>query len=348
MLFRRDCLAAAVSAAVLLAGPAAHAAGDLFLFSWTNYTDPQLLKKFEAETGIKVTLDVYDSNETLLAKLQAGGASYDVIVPSDYMVDIMVKAGLLQEIDVAQMPGFANVVAPHDKPWYDPERKYSAPYMWGTTGFAYDSAKVQGPVDDSWWTIFNPDGPFKGHLAMMNDSVEVFNAAAYYLGIDRCTESSEDAGKIFKLLEAQKPAVALYNSDGSVDRMVAGEVVAHMQWNGAAHRTKMQRSSVVFVYPKEGLSLWADNLVVPKDAKNPENAKTFIAWMLKPENAGAASNFTTYMNAIKGSEAFMDKALSSDPAINMPAEDIQRLRPAKNCSPAAVDLRDRVWTRLKS
>ncbi|MDR6291282.1 spermidine/putrescine transport system substrate-binding protein [Inquilinus ginsengisoli] len=348
MWIRRDLLAAALSAAVLFTGPAARAAGDLFLFNWTNYTDPALLKKFEAETGIKVTLDVYDSNETMLAKLQAGGGGYDVVVPSDYMVDIMVKAGLLQEIDAAQMPGFAAVMPPHDKPWYDPERKYSAPYMWGTTGFTYDSAKVQGPVDDSWWSIFNPDGPFKGHLAMMNDSVEVFNAAAYYLGIDRCTESNEDAGKIFKLLAAQKPAVALYNSDGSVERMAAGEVVAHMQWNGAAHRTKVKRPSAVFVYPKEGMSLWADNLVVPKDAKNPDNAKIFIAWMLKPENAGAASNFTTYMNAIKGSEAFMDKALSADPAINMPPEYLERLRPAKNCSPAAVELRDRVWTRLKS
>ncbi|MGK9231305.1 extracellular solute-binding protein [Inquilinus limosus] len=346
---RQLLLAAVAAAGALTTASAAQAAGELYFYNWSNYYPPELLAKFEKETGIKVTLDVYDSNETLLAKLQAGAAGYDVVVPSDYMVDIMTKQGLLQEIGAAQMPNFKNVGAPHDKPWYDPERKYSAPYMWGTTGFSYDTAKVEGgKVDDSWWTVFNPDGPFKGRLAMLNDPVEVYKAASMYLGLDYCTESNEDAGKIFKLLEAQKPAVALYNSDGTIERMIAGEVVAHMQWNGAAHRTKEGRPTVAYIYPKEGVSFWADNFTIPKGARNVENAKTFIDWMMKPENIAAATNFTGYNNAVAASAEFMDAKLRDDPAVNTPQELLSRLVPAKNCSPAAVELRDRVWTRLKS
>lgn len=342
-------LAAAVAAVPLVATGAAQAAGELYFYNWSNYYPPDLLKKFEAETGIKVTLDVYDSNETLLAKLQAGAAGYDVVVPSDYMVDIMVKQGLLLEIDAGKMEAFKNVGSPHDKPWYDPERKYTAPYMWGTTGFSYDTAKVEGgKVDDSWWSVLNPDGPFKGKLGMMNDPVEVYKAAAMYLGIDFCTENSEDAGKIFKVLEAQKPAVSLYNSDGTIERMIAGEVAAHMQWNGAAHRTREGRPSVVYVYPKEGINFWNDNFAVPKGARNVENAKIFINWMMKPENIAQATNFTGYNNAVKGSAEFMDAKLRDDPAVNTPEDMLSRLNPAKNCPQAATDLRERVWTRLKS
>ena len=132
-------------AAVLgLSGNSARAAQQLFLYNWSNYIPQDLLKKFEQDTGIKVTLDVYDSNETMLAKLQAGATGYDVVVPSGYMVRTMVKEGLAQKIDVDKMPNFKNVMAPHRHPSYDPKREYSAPYMWGTTGFTYDSARVPG------------------------------------------------------------------------------------------------------------------------------------------------------------------------------------------------------------
>jgi spermidine/putrescine transport system substrate-binding protein len=337
------------SAAILFsAGGASAQQGELYLYNWTNYFPPDLLKKFEEDTGISVTLDVYDSNETLLAKLQAGAAGYDVVVPSDYMVAIMIEEGLLEEIGAGQMANFKNVGAPHDAPWYDPERKYSAPYMWGTTGFTYDSAKVEGTVEDSWWAIFNPEGPFAGKLAMLNDQVEVYKAAAMYLGLDFCTENAADAGKIYDLLAAQKPAVAMYNSDGTIERMIAGEVVAHMQWNGAAHRTREGRPTAVYVYPKEGINFWNDNFAVPKGAPNLENAKIFIDWMMVPEHIAMASNFTGYMSAIKGSEAFLDASLRDDPAVNTPPEYLSRLNPNQNCPAPAIELRDRVWTRLKS
>ena len=196
----------------LVADPAD--ARELFLYNWSNYTPPELLQAFEAETGIRVTLDVYDSNETMLAKLQAGAAGYDVVVPSDYMLKIMIEEGMLEKIDVNQMPNFKNVTATFADTPFDPGRVYSAPYLWGTTGFTYDSARVPGgQLEESWKSFFEPPAELAGQIAALNDEVEVYNAAAYYLGIDKCTEEAKEAQRILELLEAQKPKLAMYQSE---------------------------------------------------------------------------------------------------------------------------------------
>lgn len=343
----KSTLAAGAALAALAAGPAFAQSGQVFLYNWSNYFPPELLTKFQQETGIRATLDSYDSNETLLAKLQAGAAGYDVIVPSGYMVAILIEQGIVQKLDKSAMDNFENVLEAFRDPPHDPGRQYSAPYMWGTTGYSYDSAKV-GEVEESWAPFFDPQGPFAGRLAMLDDQVEGWNAAAYLLGIDKCTTSPQDAARILEVLEAQKPAVALYNSDGTIERMAAGEVVAHMQWNGAAHRTKESLPGLVYVYPQEGVSAWDDNFMVPADAPNPENAMIFINWMMKPENIAIASNYTGYMNAVEGADEFLEPALREDPAVNMPPEYADRLRPERECPAETHELRDRVWTRLKS
>ncbi len=321
---------------------------ELFLYNWTNYMPPELLNKFTKETGIKVTMDGFDSNETALAKLQAGGGGYDVVFPSDYMVKIMIQEGVLQEIDAQNMTNFKNVTAPHDDPPYDPGRKYSIPYMWGTAGFVYDSAKIKGgKLEESWKEFFEPRPELDNKIAVLNAQDEVYNAAAFYLGIDRCTEKAEDAKKILDLLLAQKPKVATYNSQGGIERTISGEVIMHQAFSGMAHRIWVELPTAVYVYPKEGTNLWVDNMVVPKDAPHPENAKLFLNWMMIPENIAAASNFVGYMNTIKGSIDFIDKKLKDDPAVNMPQEYTERLRPAVDCSVAARKLRDKVWVQLK-
>ena len=345
---RKIATTAAAAAFGIVLATTAHADGTLNFYNWTNYFPPELLKKFEQETQIKVTLDTYDSNETLLAKLQAGASGYDIVVPSDYMVDVMIKDDMLEPFDAKSLENFKGVSADFADPWFDPGRLHSVPYMWGTTGFTYDSARVPGQkLPESWKSIFEPAPELSGQIAMLNDEVEVFNAAAYYLGVDVCTEDPKDGQKILAALEKQKPLLAMYQSDGAIERMVAGEVIMHHQWNGSAHRTRMQKPSVVYVYPTEGLTMWQDNLVIPKSAANKDNAKIFVNWLLKPENIGAVSNYTGYANAVEASMAMMDPTIVNDPAVNMPAEFKDRLRPAKNCSEKTRELRDKVWTRLK-
>ncbi|WP_172963421.1 extracellular solute-binding protein [Thalassospira marina] len=330
-----------------MAAPA-HAEGELYFYNWSNYFPQELFDKFEKETGIKVTLDVYDSNETMLAKLQAGASGYDIVVASDYMVDVMIKEKLATEFDAKSLENFKNVAKPHDTMKYDPDRKYSVTYLWGTTGFTYDSDVVGEKLEDSWKEFFEPREELRGKIGALNDEVEMYAAAAYYAGVDKCTEDPKEAQKILDILLKQKPYVAVYSSEGTIDRMAAKEVAMHMQWNGASHRTRESLPSAVFVYPKEGLSFWSDHFVIPSGAPHLDNAKTFINWMMQPENAAAASNYAGYMNGIKGSDAFLDDALKADPAVNMPEEYADRLVPGKNCSAKGRDLRNRVWTKLKS
>ena len=341
-------LTALVAALAMMFAGASAQAKDLFLYNWSNYLPPELITKFEKESGIKVTLDVYDSNETMLAKLQAGATGYDLVVPSGYMVRNMIKAGMAEKIDVSKLPNFKNVMKPHDSPPFDPNSEYSAPYMWGTTGITYDSAKVPGGMlENTWKEFFEPRPELVGKIVALNDQVEVWNAATYYLGLDKCTEDPKDGQKILDLLEAQKPKLAMYSSSGTIDRMVAGEVAMHHQWNGASHRVREKLPTARYLYPKEGIGLWGDHFVVPKGAKNIDNAKAFINFMMDPENIAIASNFTGYMNAITGSDKYLDASLKSDPAVNMPAEYASRLSPSKDCSKASRELRDRVWTKLK-
>lgn len=343
--------AAALTTAAALAlgagGAAAQDSGELYLYNWANYFPPELIEKFEQDTGINVTLDVYDSNETMLAKLQAGATGYDIVFPSGYMVGVLIDEGLAKKIDASGMPNFENVRPPHKAPAFDPDRAYSAPYMWGTTGIAYDPERAPD-LEASWEEFFEPRDELKGKIAALNDQVEMYNAGARYLGIDVCTEKPKQAQRILELLQGQKAHLAMYSSTGTIDRMVAGEVVMHHMWNGAAHRAKQQRESITYLYPKEGLAFWSDNMVVVENAPNPANARTFVNWMMAPENAAAASNYTGYMNAIAGSGQHLDAALKNDPAVNMPEEYADRLRPSQECSPEARELRDKVWTRLKN
>ena len=320
---------------------------QLFLYSWANYVPPNLLKRFEAETGIKVNLDVYDSNETMLAKLQAGGGGYDIVIPSDSVLSTMIKSGLLLKVDAGKMSNYKNVLPPHNRPPADPNADYSVPYTWGSTGFTYDSAKVSGgKLTESWKEFFEPRPEVAGKIAAMANQGEMYTAAAHYIGVDTCTENPADAQRILDVLQKQKASVKIYSSTGTIGRMAAGEVTMHHQWNGASYKSGLKLTTAVFVYPVEGMNLWSDYFVVPKGAPNPDSAKTFMNWIMDPKNAAEASNFNGYNNAIKGSAAFMDPALAASPAINPPEALRARFRPVKDCSVKARELRDGVWTRL--
>lgn len=299
-------------ALVLFAGTAgARAEQVLSLYNWPNYLPPALLQRFEAETGIRVRLDIYDTNEKMLERIRAEGHGYDLVVPSDYAVATMIEEGLAEPMDAAGLENFANVASPHDAPAYDPERTYSAPYLWGTVGFSYDPVAIgEAELPDSWSLLFDPPEGLSGKLGMLDDEVEVYNAAAHYLGLDPCTAQEAEQARIEAVLERQKPAVAVYDSTGTVTRLLTGQLDAHMQWNSSAHRARRSRPGLVYVYPREGLTWWQDNFVIPRGAANRQAARTFVNWMMDPRNAAEASNFTGYMNAVSGSRRFLEPALA--------------------------------------
>jgi len=320
--------------------------GEVNLYNWTDYISPELLERFESETGITVNLDNYDSNETMLAKLQAGGANYDVIVPSDYMVAQMIELGLLQEVDPASFPNGQFIKPEFMDVYFDPGRKYSAPYMYGTTGIAYDPTKA-GLEITSWADFFAADSPAAGKIGTLNDQVEVIHAALRAVGSAPCSTNRDDYIKVEELLAGWKPNLAVINSDGVIGRMASGEQTVHMMWNGAFTRAQADNSNLQYVYPAEGITLWSDNFAVPVGAQNVDNAKIFINWMMDPANIGEATNFVGYDNGITGSSEFMTAELGANPAVVIPEEFKALAAPVPGCPVEAIDLYDQVWTNFK-
>ncbi|MEY2634310.1 MAG: hypothetical protein RIS75_250 [Actinomycetota bacterium] len=317
--------------------------GEVRLYNWTDYIDPELLKEFTEETGIKVVLDTFDSNETMLAKLQAGGTGYDVVVPSDYAVKQMIDLGLAIDIKVNTFPNAGNIKDNLVDVYWDPGRSYSAPYMYGTTGIAVNTKNADAAAIKSWKDFFAADDLTA--VDVLKDQTEVVSAALRAVGVptvDLCTTDKTKYAAAQKLLENFKPKII--NSDGGIERMTKESSIVRMAWNGSAHRMTVEVPEIKYVYPAEGLNLWADNFVVPVGAPNVDNAKIFINWMMGAEAAAKASNFSGYDNGIKGSDAFMDESLKTDPAVVMSAEATALASPTPNCDLEARDLYTEVFT----
>ncbi|BBO59819.1 extracellular solute-binding protein [Mycoavidus sp. B2-EB] len=326
----------------------ANAKGTLHFASAQNYYPPELLQKFEKETKIKTTFDTYDSDTTLSTKLKAGGAIYDVVIINQAHVPILVKSRSLRKLEKEKLPNIQNIKPEYLSPLFDPAREYTMPYTVILTSFAYDSARVPGgKLEDSWKAYFKPGEALRGKIANLNEPDEIYVAASWYLDLDECSEDAKDAKEVLNLLRNQKQYVKTYSNEGTTARMVNREIIMQQVWSGVAVRIKPKLATVVFAYPKEGVSLSLDSFVVPEKAQNTDEAHRFINWMLQPENIAQVSNKYKYNNAIIGSERFMDPELINNPAFTPPNEFRNRIRPYKLCSPKALALRNKVWAKLK-
>ena len=331
-------------AAILAGSVSAQAAGELNFYNWTDYTPDDLIEKFEKETGINVTMDTYDSNETLLAKLKSGAVGYDLAVPSSNFVSIMVSEGLLEEVDVKSMPNYKNVDPRWQGPAWDPEQKYTSPYQYGTTSFAVrtDAADV---TCESLKTFFEPEGEACGNVSVFATPEEVASMAALYLGQPYCDDRSDSLKAMQKLLQTQNKCVKVYSSEGMIDRVATKTVTVTNAWNGDAMRARLEGTPIEYCYPKEGLVGWFDSLVIPKGAENYENAKTFMNFLMEPENMAMVSNFARYSNAIPASTEFLDPELATAPEANVP--DGIEVRVSETCGPKFVKSIDKIWTKLR-
>ena len=335
-----------IFAALLLAAGPVRADEEklLRIYNWTDYTAPALVKKFEAETGITVSIDTYDSNETLLAKLKSGGGGYDIAVASSDFVQVLQHEKLLEEIDAATLPNFSMLEPRWQKRAWDPGARYSTPWQWGVTSYQVDTAVYKGPTD-SLKALFEPPAEFRGKVGMFSSPSEVISLALVYLGKPPCSSDAATLKQVDALLEKQKPWVKVYNSDGLRERQVSGETVFHQAWNGDALRGRLEKSTLTYVFPKEGAVGWMDNLIVPKGAAHPANAKVFIDFFMKPENAAINSNFTGYQNGSAGSDKFLDAKYSGAPEFNPPAD--LKLAWTPTCPEDATRKYDLIWTRLR-
>jgi spermidine/putrescine transport system substrate-binding protein len=326
--------------------PTTRVGTELNLYNWSNYIDPALLTRFTAETGIKVNLGVYDSNAAMLAKLEAGARGYDIIVPTDYMVQIMKAKKLLVRLNGSSFPNAVNLKSAFRNPYFDMNRWYTIPYLHGTTGFAYLKDKVS-PAPTSWKEFFAALPNYAGKTTLFDDKKEVIDAALRATGSVPCTSSAIKLQKALDLLKSIKSSLNTLSSSGNIGRLSSGTSVLLMMYNGATYRAALANSNVVYVYPSDGMPLWQDNFAIPVGAKNLVNAKIFLNWMMDPKNAAQASIYAGYNSAIAGSDAYLSAAMKADPAINPTAEQLSKAIAMAPCSSAVNDLYSKVWVSFK-
>ena len=331
---------------LLMAGTSLSSAeGTLQLYNWGDYTSPELIAKFEAETGIKVTITDYDSNDTALAKVEAGGAGFDLVVPSANYIPIWREKGLIQELDLSKLPNHANI-APEwrDVPW-DPERKFSVPWQWGSTGVAVNSTAYSGDINTS--SIFlDPPPELVGKVNVSPEMNDVLSLAIMYIGGKPCTEDTEVLKKARDVLVAAKPKWQSMDY-GMTEKLAANDVMASVYWNGAIFRARLQNENVKFGYPKEGFVLWMDSVALLSDAQNVEEAYKFMDFIMVPENAAMVSAFARYANGITGSDPFMPADMADAPEIVIPDEFKSAGVFLPTCSPKALEYYTAIWTELQ-
>ena len=315
----------------------------LHLFTWSDYTEETVVRQFEERFGVKVITDTFGSNEELLAKLQGGAAGYDVIVPSDYMVSILIKQGLLAELDQAKIPNLAHVYKHLKGLYYDPKNTYSVPYLWGTTGIGYN-ADLVSPPPESWQVLW--DERYKGKISLLNDEREVFGMALRAAGESLNATEPAKLEAVKARLMAQKVLVKTYTSENYDQLLVSGEVALAHGWSGTIIRAAAERSSIKYVIPKEGGTIWQDNLSVLKSSAHKNEAMAFINFLLEPQTAALITTKVKYASASEEARLLVPKEIAQNPAIYPPDAVVARLEWIKDVGDA-IKLYDRAWTELK-
>jgi spermidine/putrescine-binding protein len=331
-------------------GGAETESSELNLYGWSEYVPQTLLDKFTEETGINVNYDAYSSNEELMAKLQAGASGYDVIIPSDYTVSILMAQGLLDEIDLAQIPNFANIDPQLQNPGFDPGNKYTVPYQWGTTGLVVDTEKVTQPIS-KWAQLWDP--AFKERVVMLDDEREVLGTVLMTLGYDKnSTDPAQLEEAKQKLIELM-PNIRLFDSDSPKTALLAGEVWLGLTWNGEASLAHMENPAIQYICPEEGCGFWLDNLAIPKNAPHKDAALKFMNFVLDPANSLLITKEFPYSNPnikalelLKSQDAAAYEAYMSFAGTNPPPDVMQRAKPTLDIGEATT-LWDQIWTEVK-
>lgn len=332
--------------ALLMATSAiAQAEGQLNLYNWGNYTSPELLEKFKAETGITVTVTDYDSNDTALAKVEAGGHGFDLVVPSANYVPIWVEKGLIVPLDLSKLPNHGNIAPEWKDVSWDPGRTHTIPWQWGSTGVAVDTAIYGGDINTSAVFLEVPD-ELKGKINVVPEMNDIVAMATMYAGGEPCSEDPEILKKARDLLVAAKPHWISMDY-GATERLSNGDWAASVNWNGSTMRARLANNTVAYGYPKEGYPLFMDSVALLADAQNVEEAYKFLDFIMVPENAAMISAFARYANGIAGSEAFMPEDMKTAPEVVIPEEFKASGVFLPTCTGKAQEYITAIWTELQ-
>jgi spermidine/putrescine transport system substrate-binding protein len=312
---------------------------------WSNYVSQITIDAFEKKTGIKVQMSNYSSNEELLAKLQAGAAGYDVVVPSDYMVSAMTHLGLLQKLDYKKIPNSGEIASQFLKKNFDPANEFSLPYDWGTTGIAINRSLYKGQIR-GWKDLFsNPD--LAGKLTLLDDVRETLGAALKSLGYSLNSKNPEELAKAKELLVKVKSRVKAFTSEPLMPLVNGETAVAHAYMSDALQARKQTGGKIEYIIPEEGATLWIDNLVVPKSAMHVEEAHALINFLLDAHTNAATVTAVFVAPTGKNTFALLPPELQNDPALFPKAGVLNHLEMLQDLG-ESLALWDRIWTEVKA
>ena len=346
-----------------MAGAAQADSKVLHVYNWSDYIAPDTIANFEKESGIKVVYDVFDSNETLEAKLLAGKSGYDIVVPSNNFLAKQIKAGVYQELDKSKLSNYDNLNKSLLKAVSvsDPDNKHAFPYMWGSIGIGYNPEKVKAALGvdkiDSWDTLLKPENIAKLKscgVSFLDSPTEMLPIALHYLGLPTDTQKKDDLKKAEELFLKIRPSIGYFHSSKYISDLANGNICVAVGYSGDIQQAKSRAAEaggkvkVAYDIPKEGAGSFYDMVAIPKDAENVDAAYKFMNYLLKPEVMASITNSVRFPNGNEKATALVDKDITSDPGI-YPSADVQAKLYAIADLPAATQREmTRSWTKIKS
>ena len=322
--------------------------GQVIVYNWGEYIDPEIIDLFEEETGIDVIYEEFETNEIMYPKIQSGAIAYDVVCPSDYMIQRMIENDLLAEINYDHIPNLKYIGDNYMKMsrQFDPENKYSVPYLWGTVGILYNKKMVDEPVD-SWGILW--DKKYEDSILMQDSVRDAFAVALKYLGYSLNSTDLDELEAAKNLLIEKKPLVQAYVIDQVRDKMIGGEAALGVIYSGEALYCQQENPDLDYVIPKEGTNIWIDSWVIPKNAKNVENAEAFINFLCRPDIAKMNFDYITYsIPNTAGRDLIEDESLRNSPIAFPDDSKLENCETFRFLGDDNDALYNRLWREIKS
>ena len=323
-----------------------YAEDNLVIYNWSEYLPQQVIDQFTEETGIDIQYATYDSNEAMYAKVKTvQGEGYDLLVPSTYYVDRMRREGLLQKLDKSRLSNFGNLNPRLLNQPYDPDNNYSIPYLWGTTGIAINTDRVDPDKVVAWEDLW--DSSYENKLLLLNDVREVFSMGLKTLGYSANSTNEEEIRAAYEKLAQLMPNVRVFNAESPKDLFLAEEVILGMNWNGEVYMANQENPSIRYIYPKEGVTVWMDNFVLSKRAKNVDAAYQFIDFILRPDIAKIITEEIGYTSPNLEAVKLLPESLRNNRIVYPTEEDLKNAEFQTDVG-QSLPVYEKYWQRLKS
>lgn len=313
-------------------------------YNWGDYIDKDILKEFEIETGIKVNYDTFATNEDLYVRMMQGTTDFDLIVPSDYMIERMIDENMLDKLELSNIPNMKNIDGQFLNLDYDPLGEYSVPYMWGTVGIIYNERMIDEKID-SWEILW--DSRYKDEIIMLNSQRDTFAVALLKLGYSMNTRNYDELVEAKEELIRQKELVYAYQGDEVKDTMISGDAAMAVVWSGDAVAMIEENEDLRYIIPKEGTNLWFDSLVIPKNAQNKENAEKLINFLSRPDIAAKNVDYIGYSTPISEARNLLSEDQRSSKT-SYPDKDMLENTEIFKDPKDIIRLYDELWTDLMS